>query len=293
MNAQVKHEPVMVHEVIERLHIKKGGKYIDATVGAGGHAAEILKKGGELLGLEADPEMLEIAKKNLKSACPGFFCKLQHGNFRDLDQIAQEEDFSEVDGIVFDLGISTLHYKKLERGFSFAQRQEPLDMRLDPERQSVTAANLLNGLRKEQLTQVFAPVLGDWPARKLAQKIVVARDKKPLEKVGHFLEIIGSQRGKLHPATKAFLAVRMAVNSELPNLKEALPKAFAILGSKGRLVIITFNSLEDALVKSFFREMAGGNQAKLVTKKPILPGVREIENNPSARSAKLRVLEKI
>lgn len=286
MNEQVKHEPVMVHEIIKALHIKNKGRYIDATLGAGGHAVEIVKKGGQLLGIEADPEMLEIAKKKVLG-------KVILGNFRDIDQIAQGEGFAKVDGIIFDLGVSTLHYKKLKRGFSFLGESEPLDMRLNPKEQSVTAANLLNGLRREQLTQVFAPVLGDWPARQLTRKIVTARARKPLEKVSDFLVVIGEHKGARHPATKAFLALRMAVNSELPNLKEALPKAFALLESGGRLAIITFHSLEDALVKSFFREMASLGRAKMINKKPVLPRLTEIGDNPSARSAKLRVLEKI
>jgi len=284
----VEHKSVLLQEAIEGLHIKKKGRrYIDATLGVGGHAAQIISAGGQVLGIEADPEMLALAKKNVRG-------RLELGNFRDISEIAARAGFGEVDGIIFDLGISSLHYKEFARGFSFAQSDAPLDMRLNKESQNVSAADLLKILREDQLINLFESVMGGYKARKLAQKIVLVRQRKEIKKVGDLLAIVGEKRkSRTHPATEVFLALRIAVNSELENLKEALPKAFFLLRGGGRLVIITFHSLEDALVKSFFREMAKTEKAKIITKKPIVPSAAEVTQNPSARSAKLRIIEKI
>ncbi len=284
----IEHKSVLLHEVIEALHIKKKGcRYIDATVGTGGHAAEIIRAGGEVLGIEVDPEMLALAKKNVQG-------RLELGNFREIDQIAIRAGFREVDAILFDLGISSLHYKEFARGFSFAQSDAPLDMRLNKKKQNINAADLLKVLREEQLVNLFEPVMGRYKAKSIARKIVLVRQRKEIKKVGDLLAIVGEKRkNRAHPATEVFLALRIAVNSELENLKEALPKAFFLLQRGGRLVIITFHSLEDALVKSFFREMAKMGKAKIITKKPIVSSAAEVAQNPSARSAKLRVIEKI
>ncbi len=288
------HEPVLVKEVVEALHIKKTGCYIDATLGAAGHAIRVVKAGGKLLGIEADPNMLKIARKNLEETCSGFFFETRLGNFKDIDKIAKESGFTKVNGIFFDLGISRLHYKVWPRGFSFSDKTADLDMRLDAKSQNTTAADLLKVLRKDQLTALFAPITGKGKAQKLAQKIILVRQEKEIKKVADLLEIVGQQkRGRTHPATEIFLSLRIAVNSELENLKEALPKAFSLLEKEGKLLVISFHSLEDALVKSFFREMADQKKAKIVNKKPIIPSAGEVGLNPSARSAKLRVLEKI
>lgn len=293
------HEPVLKNEVIEALglnilaHLKKRPKVIDATLGAAGHASQMVKNGVEVLGIEADPEMLEVAKERLGKA--GSF-KLVHGNFRKIDEIAEENSFAKVDGILFDLGISTPQLTSPTRGFSFQNRQAPLDMRIDKSSQGITAADLLNLLNLRQLEELFGTVLKKGQAREIAKSVAAKRATFPIKTVGDFLEIIEKivrKRGRLHPATKAFLALRVAVNSELANLREALPKAFELLSPGRRLVVISFHSKEDEIVKDFFREMENGGNASLCSKKPIIPGKDEISKNPKSRSAKMRVLEKI
>lgn len=285
----VKHQPVLLKEALEALRVGKDKTFLDATLGAGGHAREIIKAGGKLLAIDADPEMLAAAEDNLGE---GNFV-LKEGNFKDLARIASEAGFKKFDGILFDLGISMIHYKGVTRGFSFAQKQAPLDMRLNPETQSVTAADLLMGLREDQLTDLFLSITGKVKAKSLANKIVKVRERKPIRTVADLLAFVGEKKTRrTHPATEVFLALRIAVNSELENLKEALPKAFSLLKKGGRLVVISFHSEEDALVKNFFKNLAQKGEVKIVTKKPILPSAAETEENPSARSAKLRILEK-
>jgi 16S rRNA (cytosine1402-N4)-methyltransferase len=284
------HEPVMTREVIDYLHIKKGGKYIDATLGAGGHTKAILQAGGEVLGIDADREMIEIVRENLEGM-PASKFKLIQGNFRDLDKLVS--DFKPVDGILFDLGVSNIHFADRTRGFSFEKPEASLDMRLDPDSQAVTAADLLNGLRKEQLEALFGQTMSFGEARGLTQKVLARRNQKSFTEVSDFLEVVGKTRGKLNPATKPFLALRMAVNSELENLEIALPKAFELLATHGRLVVISFHSAEDRIVKNFVVQQKEKNQARVLTKKPIRPREEEVAANPKSRSARLRVLEKI
>ncbi len=300
------HESVMVREVIEGLHLNNqdrpfdGGKYIDATLGTAGHALEIIKKGGSVLGIEQDPKMLEVAYTRLKDACPtmnqkvhGFF-KLVQGNFRDIKMIAGKTGFVPANGILFDLGISNIHFKSDDRGFSFENPEAPLDMRLDEFSQSITAADLLNVLRQDQLYSLFEKVLNPKESKELSGEIVKKREELKIETVGDFLEIAESidAKGKLHPATRAFLALRIAVNSELENLKDTLPNAFEILVRGGRLLVISFHSSEDAIVKNFFRQSDDSGGAK-ISEKPIHPSEEEVSINPRSRSARLRILEKL
>ncbi|OGM87617.1 16S rRNA (cytosine(1402)-N(4))-methyltransferase [Candidatus Woesebacteria bacterium RIFOXYD1_FULL_40_21] len=286
------HEPVMVREVIKALHLKKGGLYIDATVGTGGHALEIVKKGGRVLGIDMDPMMLEIAKMRLEKAGRPF--KLVSGNFKDIDEIVKKEKVDEVDGILIDLGVSNVHFDTKERGFSFSNPEAPLDMRLNPDSQGVTAADLLNGLREDQLTVLFAKVLPFFKAKKVAKVLILFREQKKFETVADFLEALKDFKGKpgLNPATLPFLALRIAVNSELENLKEALPKAFALLNKGGKLVILSFHSKEEKIIKDFFFSEERENKAKILTKTAITPRDEEIAKNVKARSAKLWILEK-
>jgi len=300
------HEPVLVHEVIGYLRLdvplKKQAYFIDTTVGTAGHTLKILKAGGNVLGIDADKELLEIAEKRLNIACPtlndsvqGHF-KLVNGNFKDIDKIAKRMKFKKVDGILFDLGVSNLHLKSQTRGFSFENGLAPLDMRIDTKSQSVTGADLLNSLRKDQLIELFSSVMIQPVAKRLAKEVVFLRKERPIKETSDFLAIISRARivsGKLNPATLPFMALRMAVNSELENLKIALPKALGLLNKGGRLVVISFHSGEDALVKNFFRDMQKENLVKILTKKPVVPTREEITRNPRARSAKLRCFEKI
>lgn len=310
------HEPVLVDEVIKALGIKekahlnhqarcrhrlpKQKLFIDATIGTAGHSIEIVKRNGRVLGIDADEKMLKIVLERLKIACPtphqsGEKClKLVQGNFKDIFKLAENSQFTKVDGIIFDLGISNVHLRDDNRGFSFIDESKLLDMRLDIRSQKVTAADLLNSLRVDQLVEMFAKVLSKRQAQILAKKIVLKRKEEKIETVGDLLEIIGKIKSyKLHPATKPFLALRMAVNSELENLKKALPSAFELLKPKGRLAVISFHSGEDRIVKNFFRSIQKKDKAEILTKKPQVPTKKEILKNPKARSAKLRVLQKI
>jgi 16S rRNA (cytosine1402-N4)-methyltransferase len=277
------HESVMTREVIENLHIKSQAKYIDATLGTAGHTLEIAKQGGSVLGIEADPEMLAIAKKRLEDTCPT--PKLVLGNFIDIDKIAHKEGFEKVSGILFDLGVSNIHLTDTSRGFSFGNSEADLDMRLNPEAQGVKASDLLNLLRKDQLTDLFMVTLDPGPSRWLSKRIMDFRKDKPISTVSDLLEICkGLKTGKktLNEATLPFLALRIAVNSELDNLKNVLPNAYDLLEEGGRLVVITFHSGEDEIVKEFF-----GKKGEY-----IVPSQSEIGNNPRSRSAKMRVLQR-
>lgn len=287
------HESVLVSEVIESLHIEKTRKYIDATLGNGGHALEILKKGGEVLGIDLDPVMLAIASERMEASGEKKY-KLVNGNFTEIDKIAAENSFSPVNGILFDLGVTNVHLKDLERGFSFENPEALLDMRINPEAQGVKAADLLNVLREDQLTDLFKVTLEPGAAKWISGRVLHSRAANPIATVGDMLEISeGLRTGKpgLNEATLPFLALRIAVNSELSNLEEALPKAYELLDKRGRLVVISFHSGEDVLVKDFFRQKAKEG-AKIITFKPVRAGEEEININRRARSAKMRVLEK-
>jgi len=287
------HESVLRKEVLEGLHIEKTRNYIDATVGNGGHTVEILKNGGNVLGIELDPAMLAIAEKRIKDHKFKNF-KLVNANFTQIDKIAEENGLTPVSGILFDLGVTNLHLKDTQRGFSFANPEANLDMRIDPVTQGVGAADLLNVLREDQLRDLFEATLEPGAARWISGRVVKARSEKNIETVGDMLEIckgLKTGKGSLNEATLPFLALRIAVNSELDNLSEALPKAFKVLGKGGRLVVISFHSKEDVIVKEFFKEKAAEG-SKILTHKPILATSRELDINKRSRSAKMRVLEK-
>ena len=287
------HETVLAKEVIESLHINKGGKYIDGTLGNGGHAVEILKLGGRVLGIDMDPSMIEIAKNRFEEEGLKDY-QLANDNFTKIDEISQKYGFNEVDGILFDLGVTNLHLKDLKRGFSFANPDALLDMRINPKKESVTGADLLNLLREDQLRDLFEAVMEAGASKWITGRVLHSRARKPIKTVGDFLEICeGLKVGKtkINEATLPFLALRIAVNSELTNLEEVLPKAFDLLKKNGRLVVISFHSGEDALVKSFFREKVKEG-AEMVTFKPITAGEAELDQNKRSRSAKMRVLKK-
>ncbi len=289
-NSWQKHEPVLLKEVIDLLHIENQAKFIDATLGAGGYSKEICKRGGVVLGIDADEGMIALCQKDLK----GLPVKTLHANFRDIKRVAKQNGFAQVDGIVFDLGISNVHLNDKERGFSFKDPRASLDMRIDPTSQSLKASDLLNLLRVDHLRRVFEEVLGKERAFRLAIKIEKSRASKKFETVGDLLEVVGGKRvGKIHPATKIFLALRIAVNSELDTLRQTLPDAFELVKQGGRLVVVSFHSLEDGIVKNFFKEKEKMGLGKVITKSPVEASSEEIERNPKSRSAKLRVLEKI
>lgn len=270
------HESVLVKEVLESLHIKTGSQIIDCTLGTGGHTEAIVKAGGTVLGIEADPKMLEIAKERL-----GDTAKLVLGNFDTLIKIAKENSFNEVDGILFDLGVSNLHLKEDERGFSFSNPDQDLDMRLNPETQGVKASDLINALDQTQLTHLFERVLNHNESKRIASRIMSLR---PIYKVSELIEVLKDipHKEHLNPATLPMLALRIAVNSELDNLDKVIPEAISLLKKGGKLLIITFHSGEEKIVEKYMNERV----------KIRIPSYEEINKNIRSRSAKLYVYTK-
>ncbi len=287
------HIPVLLKETIDLLGVQEGGKYIDATLGLGGHGSEILGQGGQMLGIELDRESLKEAGRRLRDEELLGKAVLVRGNFKDIREIARVRGFVPCDGVLFDLGMSSWQLEHSGRGFSF-QRDEPLDMRMD-EDLAVTAADLLNGLSRDELAKLFQRYGEEQSARRIASAVVCARSLGPLESTGDLVRVIEGvkgRRGKIHPATKVFQALRIAVNDEIANLRSALPQAFEILVAGGRLAVISFHSLEDREVKRFFKSLELRKVGSVVTAKPVRPSVGELVENPRARSAKLRVVEK-
>ncbi len=272
------------------LEPKVGKRFIDATIGGGGHTKELLGQGASVLGIDFDPVSIEFVKKTIKSK----HLKLVCGNFADIKNIAVAANFNKVNGILFDLGVSSHQLESAERGFSF-QRNASLDMRMNP-KLAVTAADLVNGLNEGELNELLTKYGQESSSRRIGAALVRARIKKKIETTQELVEIIQGivpRRGKLHPATKTFLALRIAVNDELNNLRKGLEDSLALLKRKGRILVISFHSLEDKIVKEFFKEKKKSGVLKILTKKPIVPSLEEISLNSRSRSAKLRVGELI
>jgi len=291
---KTRHLPVLTREVIDLLRVKKNKKYIDTTVGGGGHTEAIIAAGGKVLGLDADELALKMAAERLSSACPADALNLVHGNFANLEAIARQAGFYPVSGVLFDLGISSDQLEDAKKGFSFS-KEGPLDMRLDPKIQGVTAADLINSLTRKELYEIFFELAGEKLARHITAVLERTRRLEPIKttrQLALLVEKVYRQHGykwsRIHPATKVFLALRMVVNSELENLKTALPQAVRLLKKEGRLVVISFHSGEDRIVKNFLREQEKEGILKTITKKPIEPTKEEQERNPRSRSAKLR-----
>lgn len=298
------HKSVMVREVIKYLNLdaplKTQAKIVDATLGAGGYSIEFCKRWVKVLGIEMDSAMLKLARERLDAACPTpkslrSLFKLVHGNFVNIKNIAFLEGFEKVDGVVFDLGVATEQLTSSSRGLSFRHANAKLDMRLDPENQEVKAADLLNILGKSELKRLFERTCSYIETQRLVAKIIERRRIKPFEKVGDLLETVEgvfTPKNDLNPATKPFLALRIAVNSELENLDLALIDAFDLLVSGGRLVVVSFHSAEDAIVKHSFANFEKRGLGKVLTKKPLVPTDFELKANKRARSAKLRAFIK-
>jgi len=285
------HIPVLLEETIEALAVQPGGRYIDCTLGAGGHAIAILDRsspGGQLLGIDADPEAIAAARARLEAHSRSTL--LVNDNFASLKAIAIKYDFYPVHGILFDLGLSSPQLESSGRGFSF-QHDEPLDMRLNPT-QEVTAADIVNTSPEAKLAQLIRTLGEERHSHRIARYIVQKRPiKTTLELVRAIEQAVGSRRGRIHPATRTFQALRIAVNHELENLNSALEQAASLLGFGGRLVVISYHSLEDRIVKRFMHEEAGKAHLRLVYKKVITPSLAEVHFNPRSRSAKLRAAE--
>lgn len=307
------HQTVLLQEVVDLLALKPGGVCIDGTLGGGGHALELARRvgpQGRLLGIDRDVEALARAGKRLGDS--GVLCSLDlvHGNFSDLRAIAHARGITSADGIVLDLGVSSDQLETQERGFSF-QSDGPLDMRMDRSA-AVTAADLVNGLSEAELAQIFWE-FGEEPAsRRIARALVQARERDgQIRTTGQLASRVeramGGRRGRIHPATRVFQALRIRVNDELDALEQGLAAGLDLLAPGGRMAVISFHSLEDRRVKHFFvrhiaqRESlaAGGERwtweaprVTWVNRKPVTASPDELEGNPRARSAKLRVAER-
>lgn len=290
------HITVLKTQAVDALEIKKDAWYIDCTLGGAGHTLEILKKGGKVLGIDQDQDALDEAKSKLKDF-PSDNYILVKDNFKNIKNIALTNQVKPV-GVLFDLGVSNFQLSGNQRGFSF-QKDEPLDMRMDPQNQTVTAKDLVNGMYENELEKLIKTYGEDKLARSIAKAIVYARRKKPIETTGELRQIIEhiysrvySTKSKINPATKTFQALRILVNDEIDSLKNALDQTIQVLEKNGKIVVISFHSLEDHLVKNTFRSWQDQNLGEIETKKPINPTDFEIELNPQSRSAKLRIFKK-
>ena len=301
------HTPVLLTEVLEALAVQPGGRYIDCTLGGGGHAAAILEQsspGGQVLGIEADPTAIEAARERFRDALDSIL--IVNDNFANLQSICIKYDFFPVHGILFDLGLSSLQLSESGRGFSF-QHDTPLDMRFNPT-QKTTAADIVNNLPEARLAGIIRTYGEESQSARIARSIV---SERPIETTGQLAGIIEKavgRRGRIHPATRTFQALRIAVNNELENLESALKQAVDLLGYEGRLAVISYHSLEDRIAKQFMQKEARGcicppgtpvcvcdhtPSLRLINRKVIIPTDTEIRQNPRSRSAKLRAAERI
>jgi len=296
------HQPVLLNEVIFYLDPQPGKKFIDSTVGLGGHTLSLAKRvktQGKVLGLEWDRHALQKAQERVEQAGLEKNIILIQGNFVQLKEKAERHGFLKVDGILFDLGISSWQIEKSGRGFSF-QRDELLDMRFDSrDKTLITAAQIVNQWPEKKIAAILKTYGQERYTQRIARAIVEERKKKPIKKTFQLVEIIREatpklyHRQRIHFATRTFQALRIAVNDEINNLIKALPQALGLLEKRGRLAVISFHSLEDRIVKNFFKQAKDRGQLAILTKKPLTPSQEEIKFNPRSRSAKLRVAEKI
>ncbi len=287
------HTPVLLKEAIEGLAIKPGGKYIDATLGGGGHGIEIVKRGGTLLGIDLDEEAINYTEKFLSSQVSELKDKwrLVKGNFGDIEKIAKENSFSEVDGILFDLGVSSHQIDTAERGFSYRFEENELDLRFD-QNENVPASEIVKHLSEDELYEIFAKFGEEKRARAIAHALVSARHLKPIVKVGDLAGLVAKVVPKFDlnsTLSRVFQALRIAVNDETQNLSQGLRGAQNLLAGGGRLAVISVHSLEDRVVKQFLRQ----GRWKILTKKPLMATPDELHRNIRARSAKLRIAQKL
>jgi len=303
------HVPVLLREVVDALAVRPGGRYVDCTLGAGGHAEAILAAAspdGELLGIDLDPEALAAARQRL--AAYGERVTFVEGNFSQVADLCRERGFAPVQGVLFDLGLSSLQLEEESRGFSF-QREGPLDMRFSP-RQELTAADIVNTYTEEDLADLLWRYGEERRSRPIARRLCEERPFRTTTQLAKAVEqAVGRRaRGVIHPATRTFQALRIAVNQELLHLETALLQAHGLLGFGSRLVVISYHSLEDRIVKNFLRRESQdcvcppgvpvcvcGHRAtlRLVTRGVVRPSAAEVAANPRARSARLRVAERL
>ncbi len=302
------HTPVLIEEAIQHLAIQPGGRYVDCTLGGGGHARAIMEEatpGGLLLGIDADPDAVATAAHSLAGF--GADIKLVEANFRDLKWLCLSNTFVPVNGVLFDLGLSSRQLAAADRGFSF-HTDAPLDMRFSPS-QELTAADIINEYEERDLASLLWQYGEESAGRRIARALVKARPlSSTLELAAIISRTVPGQRGRIHPATRTFQALRIAVNDELGSLASALDQACDVLGFGGRLVTIAFHSLEDRIVKQFMQRESRDcicppetpicicdhkATLKILTRKPIEPSAAEAAANPRSRSARLRAAEKI
>jgi len=308
MGLNLHHEPVMMPEIMQALNVQPGGRYIDGTLGEGGHSKEILRAanpGGQVLGVDADPEAITVATKRLAEHDDAFLAV--NTNFRDIRATALQYEFVPVHGVLFDLGVSSLQLDRESRGFSF-RRADPLDMRFSLDQQ-ISASNIVNEYAESELADIIFHLGEDRAARRIANAIVRHRPLNTSLELAELIEKVNPRRGKrTHPATRTFQAIRIAVNDELSALETALEQAVSLLGQGGRLAVISYHSLEDRIVKNFIRKQASDcicppgtpicrcdhlATLKMISRRPQIPTDSEIGANPRARSAKLRVAERV
>ena len=301
----VVHQPVLLAEVIAALQVRPGGHYIDGTVGLGGHSAAILEAGGHVLGLDADPEALRSAAARLERF--GGRVTLANANFSTLDAVAREHGVTAAAGVLFDLGVSSLQLSDQGRGFSF-QADAALDMRFSPA-QPATAADLVNTASEAELATILREYGEERHSLRIARAIVAHRPLRTTAELAKtVVGALGPWAGGIHPATRTFQALRIAVNAELTALTSGLEQATDLLAPGGRLVVISFHSLEDRIVKNFFRDEARGcicpprlpvcmcgheARLKVLTRTPVVPTAQEVAANPHSRSAKMRVAQRL
>ena len=301
------HTPVLLRTTVELLNVRPGGRFVDATLGTGGHAEAILQlcsPGGSLLGIDADPKALDVAR--LRLSPHGQAVTLVNDNFRYLEAICRAHDFYPADGILLDLGMSSLQLDDKDRGFSF-RYDAPLDMRFGPD-QSTTAAKILNSFAEKDIAALLRDYGEERHSRLIARRIVAIRPiETTMQLVNAIEHLPGMTPGRIHPATRTFQALRIAVNREMENLEEVLSQTVRVLAKGGRLAVISYHSLEDRLVKHFMQAESktclcppevpvctcGHTPTlRLVNRKAIAPPEEEVRGNPRSRSAKLRVAER-
>lgn len=292
------HKPVLLNEVLEYLDVAPGRNFIDGTVGEGGHTVAILEKNapnGKVLGLDADALQIENAKRRLGET--GGRAVLVHSSYVHMEEMVAQQGFAPVYGILLDLGYSSWHMEVSGKGFSFG-KDEVLDMRYDV-KNPLTAQKIINEYSEHELEKIIEEFGEERFAGRIAKAIVDARHKAYIKTTGELVGIIKEavpvkfQHGGIHYATRTFQALRIAVNNELGAIQAALPKAFELLEKGGRLVVISFHSLEDRIVKQFFVNLKEENKGQILTKKPVTAGENEVRENPRSRSAKLRAIVKI
>jgi len=290
------HVPVMLNEVLEYLNLAPGKTIVDATLGTAGHSLEIIKRirpTGRLIGIDRDRQSLSIARERLADFKGSY--ELVHANFMNLDTVLSGLNIKKVDGIIFDLGVSSFQLEDAQRGFSF-QSQGPLDMRLDTD-SYISAYDLVNNLNEEEISALLWNFGQERWHNRIAHLLVKERQSHPISTTAELSDIVVRaippryRSYRIHPATRTFQAVRIAVNRELEALSSAIEKAIAFLDKNARICVISFHSLEDRIIKFAFRKAESEHILRIITPKPLVPSETEIENNPPSRSAKLRVGE--